>query len=77
MSDVLVRALDRAALKKLKARAKEHGRSLQAEVKSILERAARASAADARVVAARIRRKLEGRRHTDSAKLLAEDRRKR
>ena len=39
MSDVLIRDLDEGVLKQLKAAAKAHGRSLQAEIHAVLERA--------------------------------------
>lgn len=76
MAQVLVRNLDPAVVKRLKARALRHGRSLQAEVKILLEQAAGVSAEDAQALAARIRRRLAGRRHSDSAALVAEDRRR-
>jgi antitoxin FitA len=76
MSDVLVRDVDAAALEALKGRAKEQGRSLQAELKSILEQAARLDLAPSRRLADRIRRSLGKRAHADSAALLAEDRRR-
>jgi len=47
MSDLLVRDVDPAAVARLKARALQHGRSLQAEVKSILEAEAALSDATA------------------------------
>lgn len=59
---------------RLKARAKRNGRSLQTELKDILQTAARHDAVDARALADRIRRQLAGRAHTDSVALLAEDR---
>lgn len=75
MGDVLVRNLDDVVIEKLKARASDHHRSLQSEVKEILERAARqASMSDAKRTAMGIRRRLAGRRYTDSGDLLAEDR---
>jgi plasmid stability protein len=74
MPKVLVRDLDRAVIGKLKARARKHGRSLQAELKQILEQAARTNTATARALAARIRRRVAGRSHTDTVALLAEDR---
>ena len=40
MAQVLVRQLDDRLVERLKKRAKDHGRSLQSEVKSILEEAA-------------------------------------
>ena len=39
MAQVLVRQLDDKVVERLKKRAKEHGRSLQSEVKTILEEA--------------------------------------
>ncbi len=41
MASLLIRNLDDAAVARLKARAKRHNRSLQGEVKSILESEAR------------------------------------
>ncbi len=76
MAQVLVRNLDPTLVERLKARALRHGRSLQAELKSVLEQAAGVGAEDARALAARIRRRLAGRQHSDSAALVAEDRRR-
>ena len=74
MAQVLVRDLKADVVARLKARAKRRGRSLQTELKEILAQASRQSAIDARALAARIRRTLEGREHSDSTELLAEDR---
>jgi len=74
MAQVLVRELKAEVVTRLKARARNRGRSLQAELKEILERASLQDAFDARAIALRIRRRLAGRRHSDSADLLAEDR---
>jgi plasmid stability protein len=74
MAQVLVRELDPETVERLKKRAARHGRSLEAELRLILERAATRDAAQAAVLAAKIRRRLAGRRHTDSALLVAEDR---
>lgn len=74
MAQVLVRDLKTDVVARLKARARRHGRSLQTELKEILETASRQSAVEARALAARIRRQLAGRVHTDSVDLLAEDR---
>lgn len=76
MSQVLVRRLEQPILERLKARARRHGRSLQAELKAILEAASQADLLDARLVADRIRRALRGRRTTDSGASQAEDRRR-
>jgi plasmid stability protein len=75
MSQLLVRDLDLHTIERLKARARSHGRSLQKEVKTILEEAATSlTMAEARQVAARWRRRLGGRKSSDSAELIREDR---
>jgi plasmid stability protein len=74
MAQVLVRDLKTDVVARLKARAKRNGRSLQTELKEILQTASRHSTLDARTVADRIRRQLGGREHSDSVGLLAEDR---
>lgn len=75
MPDVLVRDVDEHALARLKEMAKAHGRSLGVELKLILEQAAkRLDMVAARKSAEQMRHSLEGRRHTDSAALLREDR---
>ncbi|MFL6647138.1 MAG: FitA-like ribbon-helix-helix domain-containing protein [Sulfurifustis sp.] len=76
MAQVLVRDLDKAVIERLKARAEQHGRSLQVELKTILEQAAREDMISARRLAERIRKKLAARVHSDSVELLAEDRRR-
>ena len=73
MPNVLVRDLSPKALARLKARASRRGRPLQAELKGILEQAAKAGP-DIAKLAARIRRRLGGRRHSDSTRLIAADR---
>lgn len=74
MAQVLVRDLDKAVIERLKAHAEQHGRSLQVELKTILEQAARQDMIDARRLAERIRKKLAGRSHSDSVELIREDR---
>jgi plasmid stability protein len=76
MADVLIRDLDERIIAKLKERAARNNRSLQAELHNIVERAASLDMVDSRATAARLRRKLSGRRHSDSAALIAEDRRR-
>lgn len=75
MAQLLVREIDPTVVERLKARAKNHGRSLEAELREILERASRTDMIKAHRLADRIRRKLSDREHTDSVELLAEDRR--
>ena len=56
MAQVLVCDLDTSVVEKLKVRAADHGRSLQAELKAILEAQARqVTKAEAHALAARIR----------------------
>ena len=75
MPDVLVRDLSDRALDLLKGQARARGRSLQAELKHILEQAAQAADVEAtRELADRIRRELAGRTLDDSPELVAEDR---
>jgi hypothetical protein len=75
MAQVLVRQLDDKVVDRLKKRAKEHGRSLQSEVKTILEEAVPDyEAAWKRIEGFRKRLKKSGRRFADSAALIREDR---
>jgi plasmid stability protein len=78
MAQVLVRGLDAKVVDRLKERASTHGRSLEAELREVLEQAARldVNLAETREQAARLRRRLAGRKHSDSAELVAEDRRR-
>jgi plasmid stability protein len=74
MAEVLVRDLDALVVEKLKARA-ANGRSLQAELKAIIEaQASQVTKAEARALAARIRRRIGTRLQTNSGMLQAEDR---
>lgn len=77
VSQILARDLKPETVKRLKARAKRHNRSLQGEVKTILEEAAALPALSmeaARTAARRIRASLAGRTFSDSADLIREDR---
>jgi plasmid stability protein len=75
MAQVLVRDLDESVVDRLKERAGQNGRSLQAELKALLEsQADLMSKADARALAARMRRRVGARPQTDSGTLQAEDR---
>ncbi|MCH8069762.1 MAG: hypothetical protein IID16_10925 [Candidatus Marinimicrobia bacterium] len=74
MTQVLIRDLEPEVIEKLKNRAKRHSRSLQKELKVILQEAAKLDMLSARQVAERIRKKLSGRQFTDSTKLIREDR---
>ena len=75
MAQVLVRQLDHKVVDRLKNRAKEHGRSLQSEVKTILEQAVPDyEAAWKRIEGFRKRLKKSGRKFSDSADLIREPR---
>lgn len=74
MSQLLIRDLAPETIKRLKMQAEQHGRSLQREVKRILEEAVKFSGGEAAAVAARWRQQLAGRVLTDSAALIREDR---
>jgi len=79
MSEIMVRNLDEAIVEQLESRARNSGRSLEAELKLILEDAARPasgriSRAAYRALADQIRAALGERPQADSASLLAEDR---
>jgi len=74
MAQIIVRNLDDAVVKRLKARAKANGRSLEAEVRLILEQSSKVDMATARQHVMEIRKKLAGRKFTDSVELIREDR---
>ncbi len=69
MPSILVRDLSPETIKQLKARANRSGRSMQSELKNILESAAKMESLDAALLSARIRRMLSDRQHTDSVDL--------
>jgi plasmid stability protein len=74
MAQILVRDLSPDIVARLKKQASGHGRSLQGEVKAILESAAPLSMEEARELAAKLRKSFSGRITSDSAELVREDR---
>lgn len=74
MPHVLIRELDPSVIRKLKSRARLHRRSLQAELKDIMEQAATASPADVLARVERVRAMFRGRKFSDSAALIRRDR---
>jgi len=74
MAQLLIRDLQDDTVQRLKARAKRHGRSLQGEVKAILEAAAGYSMQEAHAVSEARAARLAGRAFSDSAELIREDR---
>ena len=76
MPQVLVRGVAPGAIRRLKSRARQHRRSLEAELRDIVETAAAAKTDPADVVAAvrKVRSMFRGRTFTDSAALIRRDR---
>ena len=74
MAEILVRNLDPEVVTRLKARARFHGRSLQKEIKLILEESAPISIQQAAKLSEVWQSKLAGRSFTDSAQQLRQDR---
>ena len=77
MAQILVRGLDAALVARLKERARENHRSLQGEVKAILEEAAaQATNAEIEAILDRWQRhwQQKGKFFSDSAELIREDR---
>lgn len=74
MPDILVRDLDSHTIERLKLSAKQHGRSLQREVKAILEETVPMTMKEAKAVSEKWGKRLTGRTFSDSAKLIREDR---
>jgi hypothetical protein len=74
MAQLLVRDVDRVLVEKLKKRARKHGRSLESELRLILRRAAGEPFTELPPEVKRIRALFKGRRFSDSADLLREDR---
>jgi plasmid stability protein len=70
MPNILIRDLSPETIKQLKAKAHRNGRSMQSELKNILEEAARMESLDAALLSARIRRMLGDREHMDSIDLV-------
>jgi plasmid stability protein len=75
MGSILVRGLYQTTIERLKERARLNGRSLQQEVKALLERAAETlTMPEARRLSDQWKRRLDGRSFSDSARLIREDR---
>jgi plasmid stability protein len=72
--DILVRGLDAETVERLKARASRHGRSLQSELKALVERAAGVGGEQVAEVLQRWEERFAGRRFSSSARLIREDR---
>ena len=74
MAQILVRDLENGIVERLKARARQHRRSLQGEVKVILIEATDLSLREAHGLSTRWQKRLAGHDLSDSAQLIREDR---
>ena len=76
MAQILVRDLNKSVVERLKKRAKKDGRSLQSEVKFILEQAAQEPKMDieaARKICEEFRSIFKGRKFPDTVELIHKD----
>jgi plasmid stability protein len=74
MATAVVRDLDDSVYERLKARAEGNNRSLEAELREILVLASKqVDMAAAKAAADAMRQRLEGRSHSDSGEILAEE----
>ena len=76
MPNILIRDLDTETVNRLKARAGEHGRSLQSELKTLLERAVGCGTEGVSHVLASWEQRFGDRKFSSSADLIREDRRR-
>jgi plasmid stability protein len=74
VAQVLVRDLDTAVIEKLRERARRNGRSLEAELRLILQQAAGGTTEEVLATVDRVRAMFAGRTFSDSTELLREDR---
>jgi plasmid stability protein len=74
MAQVVIRNIDPTAIERLKTRAARKGVSLEGELRAIITEAARRDRDDSLARARALRGRLEGRRHSDSTRLIREDR---
>lgn len=74
MAQVLVRDLDPGIVEAIRESARRHGRSMEAELRLILESAARRRSTHFWRTAERLRRGTIDRQRTDSAELIRADR---
>ena len=74
MPNILIRDLDEQTIRQLKKRAADNGRSLQSELKEIIERSAGEKTFEQLRREAERLAKASGRQKTDSVDLIREDR---
>lgn len=74
MAQMLIRNIDPKAVERLKRQAKAHGRSLQAEARTILESNAKMTHEESLAWVEEFRKRFKGRVFPDSVDLIREDR---
>lgn len=74
MAQVVIRNIDDEAIRQLKERARRKGTSLERELRTIITDAVQSDRAGFRQRAAEFRKKLAGRKHSDSTALIRADR---
>jgi plasmid stability protein len=74
MAQVLVRGLEEKIVRRLKAQAERNNRSLEAELREIIESSVKYTPAEAAEVSRRLLAQFKGRKFSDSAELIREDR---
>ena len=74
MPNILIRDVSQKTVNQLKARAKQHNRSLQGEVKHLVEETVKTTGEVALLRARKIRASFGRKTFSDSAELLREDR---
>jgi antitoxin FitA len=74
MPNILIRDVSQKTVNQLKARAKQHNRSLQGEVKHLVEEAVKTTGEVALLQTRKIRASFGKKTFSDSAELLREDR---
>jgi plasmid stability protein len=74
VAQVVIRNIDEEAMRRLRSRAARKGVSLERELRTILIEAVRGDRASFRQRAMAFRRRLAGRRHSDSTALVRKDR---
>ena len=76
MAQILVRDLDPAIVEVLKTRAKQNGRSLEAELRLILQEVAKPNLEKVKETMNKLQKMFAGRKFSDSSKLIREDRKR-
>ena len=74
MPDILIRGLAAQTVKRLKTRAKQHGRSLQGEAKLLLEQAAGIGGEEITAMFDGWKQRFSGRKFSDSTDIIGKDR---